>query len=555
MNSKVNSILFFLILVIPQTVISAWTPIVGIPEPTFGIDEIAPSSPSPWTAEIPGFYYVCPSCPQSTDTSNTYGFPSKPRITIPNIIPAGSVVELRGQHSLAITKKVESKGTFEAPVFIRGDVNDKPILAFKMYFLSGSSYTIVENIISAPDNTMQYPKAGMVVYEGADHIVIRNSDFSGNSSTAGGIFVGGSGDKSISASNVVIDNVYIHDRGDLYSQNDMDTHCVTVNGTADHVWLVNSELARCSGDGIQINAGIGRNDSIHHIYVGNNKAHGNRQCGVWSKQATDVIFSTNDIYDHAKLSTSSMGQAAGFQYGPEYVWFINNKIHDNWVGIIYGGNSGGVGTESFIVGNLIYDNYNPEDPLNPHGSGAIILRGGMNQYVVNNTISGFDSGINNMTNSGNLVIENNIFSNKKLPGSYDIYVEFQKTDPAQSSLGSNIFNNGENEVVTKWMNQSYSTLATLQSAFPNEITGNTIADPLFVSESTKYFHLSAASPAIGVAGKSKVFAIFQARYGIDISKDINGGSSPSGVRSDIGAYEFTNQSGLSIPREFQIIQK
>ena len=79
------------------------------------------------------------------------------------------------------------------------------------------------------------------------------------------------------------------------------------------LWVVDNQLYRNSGDGIQINAGgPGVTGTTHHIYVGRNTAYGNKQTGFWVKHATDVIFSQNVCHSH-RLGNSSNGQCMGFQ--------------------------------------------------------------------------------------------------------------------------------------------------------------------------------------------------------------------------------------------------
>src|SRR5947207_353141 len=99
-----------------------WSPPLGIPSPSFGIFETAPESPNPWTAGTPGFYYVDATKSGSTDSSNAYGTPARPRRTIPTDLPAGSVVELHGvyDNSHGSPNTLVSRGTADKPVFIRG---------------------------------------------------------------------------------------------------------------------------------------------------------------------------------------------------------------------------------------------------------------------------------------------------------------------------------------------------------------------------------------------------------------------------------------------------
>ena len=73
---------------LPSTSPSAqtWAPPVGVPNPPFGITQVA----GPYT------HYVDNTHSASTDTSNPNGSPAKPRKTIPSSLSAGAVVEVHG---------------------------------------------------------------------------------------------------------------------------------------------------------------------------------------------------------------------------------------------------------------------------------------------------------------------------------------------------------------------------------------------------------------------------------------------------------------------------
>src|SRR5262245_5023514 len=76
---------------------AAWQPPIGIPEPPFGINEVAPPRPNPWTTPVAGYYYVDES--RGDDKNNPYGTPRRPKKTIPDNLPAGSVVEVHGVYT------------------------------------------------------------------------------------------------------------------------------------------------------------------------------------------------------------------------------------------------------------------------------------------------------------------------------------------------------------------------------------------------------------------------------------------------------------------------
>ena len=164
----------------------AWDPIIGIPQPPFGVNETAPSSPSPWTTETAGFYYVCADCAGATDSGRTYGTPSAPRATIPRTLPAGSVVELRGTYAQNHTSpnNIVLNGTAGSPVFIRGNSpSDRPTI-LGGWEISGS-YFILENLeFSSPSTTAS--NIGLAL--GANYAALRNSELHG-SLNDGGLFI------------------------------------------------------------------------------------------------------------------------------------------------------------------------------------------------------------------------------------------------------------------------------------------------------------------------------------------------------------------------------
>lgn len=74
---------------------------MGIPDPEpywegtqSPLDDPPPARPSPWSSEVPGYYYV--NNETGTDSARPYGTPSAPRATIPTTLGAGSYVEVHG---------------------------------------------------------------------------------------------------------------------------------------------------------------------------------------------------------------------------------------------------------------------------------------------------------------------------------------------------------------------------------------------------------------------------------------------------------------------------
>ena len=471
---------------------------IGIPGPSFGIAESLPPIPSPWTAAIAGTYFVCPACAGSTDAVNPNGFPGKPRQTIPNPLSGPALVVLDGQ--IDSNMSFTGNGTAANPIFVTS-LNPSVPAKLTVDLVPSGAYIIFDHLWLAT--------AGFGLNEGAaDHIALRNSELSGDGTTkSGGIGLGTwSYTGAQSVSNIVIDHNNIHDIGDVSALLDQDAHCITLNGSDDHVWVTFNTLTRCSGDAMQVEAQQGRRDKIHHIYYGKNVASNHRQSGGWVKNATDVIFSQNITHDF-RNNSGGPGACYGFQYDAEYVWFLYNEGYACNVGINIASSDISPGTFAAIIGNIIHDQAG-QQPTNPYNGGAIVVRGGTNVYVVNNTLANVDAGINMPPGTNAVTIQNNII---KTSGT-QLYTEGSVT----LTVSNNLFS-------------------------ANNFTGATagtnakIGDPLFVSATD--FHLQGTSPAIDAGVLSSVYATFLNRYGISIALDADANSRPAGVAWDLGAYE------------------
>ena len=123
-----------------------WTPIIGIPPPSFGIEQEPPALPSPWTDEQPGFYYVCDDCAGSGN--QTFGTPATPRNSIPRSLTNGDVVVLAGDND---GTSVDFSCAVDAPCFLIADPDNPPTMTGWTTF--GGSYYVVDGIhVGVPSN-------------------------------------------------------------------------------------------------------------------------------------------------------------------------------------------------------------------------------------------------------------------------------------------------------------------------------------------------------------------------------------------------------------------
>jgi hypothetical protein len=524
------ALLFSISTVYAQT----WTPPIGIPAPPFGIVEKAPASPSPWTVPTTGFYYVDGSSPAATDSSNPLGTPARPRATIPSSLPAGAVVELHGTYdwSHESPRTLVANGTATAPVYIRGaSASAKPLIR-RGWEVKGN-YVILENLEFGPNGQSN---AGFLVFlSPLNHAALRHSHLHGNLNDGG---MGMDSWDGALAQNIVVWDNNIHDNGDVNATFDQDVMAVHVGVRVSNVWVVDNQLYRNSGDGIQINAGgPGVAGTTHHIYVGRNTAYSNKQTGFWVKHATDVIFSQNVCHSH-RLGNSSNGQCMGFQYAPSYVWFLFNNISDSDYGIAAQSDDDGIGTESFFIGNVIY-NIHPSsgnnDPGNAWAGAGIMLAGSTNRRVIHNTMFDVNAGVNVPASGGTLEVRDNIISGV---GKDHLFVQ-NPTLAAGTVFNHNILA-GDARVRLGGPQQHLTTaqLTAMQSFG---------VDPLFVNQAGADFHLQAGSKAMDTGDLPSAYTIFQQRYGLSIAKDADGRALPSGPAPDMGAFERNVSCAPAVP--------
>jgi hypothetical protein len=512
-----------------------WVPPIGIPTPSFGIGEVARPVPNPWITATAGFYYVDKSNPVATDTGNAFGTPALPRRTIPLSLPAGSVVELRGLYDEPHNspRGIVMNGSASAPIFIRGaSATSRPVISG--YWEVSGSYFILENLGFAAAGTYS-GRNQLYILSPTSFGALRFSDVHG-ALDHGGIDIESYNTNTVS--NVVIYSNTIHDNGDLAATSDQDVHGIAVGARVSNLWIVDNEFYRNSGDGIQINAGQTNQATTHHIYVGRNRSHHNKQTGMWTKQAVDVIFSQNTLYAH-RPGNSSFGACTGFQYAPHQVWFLFNIISDCDFGIGSGSDSGlGFGTEAYFIGNVIYGIHTTTTYNSNTGwsNAAISLPGGVNRYVVNNTISDVDAGIVTPGSSGTVYMANNLIAGVTQPQGAHVFLEM-------GSLASgSTFRHGlvDSPARIKWGTSTVYDLNGFKAAFPGQGSGAVNGSPAFVDSAGRDLRLLSGSPAIDTGSIEGVYETFRSRYGIDIARDAAGGVRPQGVAYDMGAYEFAS---------------
>ena len=550
--SKANPVKSTLILVLMLCIYvassseAAYAP--GVPDPLFGLNETAPTWPDGWpSSSVVNHYYIDNNHVQATDTGNTYGFPDKPRLTIPEIeYPEGAYIEIHnGPYDGGGQVILSANGTKNLPVWVRG-VSDADRATITGEVILKGRYIILENL-----HFRDTGRLGLRSHNSSSlsNAIIRNSEFSGSNINVGNsAAIGVSGQSSSNRFNhIVIYNNHIHDLGDYLSSSENDFHGIAVVTNADHVWVLDNHVYHMAGDSIQIGTASTANENrVSHIYVSGNTFHEDRENAVDIKESDNVVISSNTLWGY-KHTSSSSGEVLVIHNEADNIWVINNTVYNGNYGLLTSGS-----TNTWFIGNLIYNiHHDPEMPWDAssgYSSGtAIHFRGNSDGGVVNNTIFGYDNGIQLTQGNGvGYSIYNNILSERVEPDGVDIRSP-NSTVSDSIAMDNNIIYHSTSSPAIYWEGYIFSV-----NEFKNtyEICNNCVSsDPFFVDQtaidlSIKPYSIEAniTSPAMNTGVLHPAYSTFDSIFGESILFDMTGRAKPSGKSMEIGSFEIVAPS-------------
>jgi len=574
----------------------AYQPPVGIPEPVWGtlspIDAVAPPQPAGWPAvEVTNHYYIDNTSASATDTSNPFGYPDKPRLTVPFAnansapMPAGTYMEIHGgpypdhlYFKMACTEA--------SPCWIAGDATTKPTFTGDMV-VDSSTYVFVQNL------DFNGGSRGAIFVTGVgNHISIRNVDIRNRthvnlpSTDAISIVpsIGGT------MSDVVVYRCTFSNLGDWQRIKDLDFVGISpntwgrdVNTWLSNVWLLENSFNKVSSGGVIVNGGNWANshNHLHHVYIGRNEGSQLREALVFVKQASDVIISENTAYNqHIAGNRVQPTDGFAFQYNPNNLWIIFNHVYDADTGIRQSDTSlpdDNHVHNVYLVGNLIHDIHNDPSipPTDNRASGKAIdlAAGGMTRHVVDNTI--YDvrwgivaQGVSPIDMYGNIIARTYV----KAGSSNRLAAGFAKIhDPAREGIATmdyNLFYNPDNSFELDWNWIDYDGLTTglypfaTSTQFPSGQCAHCLygdpgfvqpilgADSLVLPHDFRLISTSIAASANNdlsiVPTPDDPYETFKNLYGIDILQDIQGRVRPQNGRA-LGAYRADVAAPLSGP--------
>lgn len=366
---------------------------VGVPKPSFGIEETPPADPAGWpSSEVAGFFYIDSDHPSCSD-SNTYGTPNTPRCSFPSngtTLPAGGKIVLAESDNPYYLRDnawhaLTSSGTSSNPTWIVGNERGpkKPVIkkvaarSYTQFRIFGAHMRISGVVI---DGAVLDQRADLGVGDG---MVLRHSEVRNNPSTNGG---GTSIGLSDGGTGVLALNVYAHDNGiveDAGLSEERDIHAF-VGSNQTNYWILDSRCDENAGDCVQLT----NNNTTSNVYVGRLVAHSEGENCVDIKDFDNVVVSTSDCWDLRPVEYgNSGGNAQAFYVNDEgtqqnYVYMLNNRSWDTG-GVHFGANN--IGGRVYFIGNLGF--------FAPEASGISFGGGGGERHAYLNTISNANIGI------------------------------------------------------------------------------------------------------------------------------------------------------------------
>lgn len=332
-----------------------WIPPIGIPRPSFGIEESVNDST---------FTHWVDNSVACSDASN--GTPANPRCTIPTTLAAGSIVQVRGGPYTIGTQTWTLNGTVSQPVFIRGpSTGPKPSLG-SADIDAGGTYGIVENL------TMQ--RWTFASGAGNHHLVLRHSTIADHPGTGGAVIPG------TGTSDIVIYDNEIARNGVIPSS--ADHHGVNVLSLTNNIWIVDNHIHHNSGDAVQFCNNCvtaAGNTGPANVYIGRNELHDDEENAIDLKEFIGpVIVSQNKMYGYQVGTFSGNGDAIRVNDEGEQgeVWFLFNDIWDNVLAMNAGAS---LASAIYFIGNEVHDISGSAITTQAPAGGAAVLR------VVNNT--------------------------------------------------------------------------------------------------------------------------------------------------------------------------
>jgi hypothetical protein len=523
---------------------------IGIPDPCFGISDVRPARPNPWSGAIPGYYYVNQQA--GSDQNNPYGAPAKPRKSVPRPAPAGSYIEIHGVYGSDIGETIWLGGNgtnqpwianVDGPVWIVGET-----FATKPTFINQEVSVYGTFVYLELLDFKQRSGYGRLVHLSIGstsryaaginhHIVVRKCEIEGDANSYMGMFLKNNDAEWLT--NVVIYNNIIHGIGAMAPAVNTDACGVIIDDSVSNIWMLENVIHTISETGARIGPRYRPNSSTcKNIYFGRNTVYNCNHNGLWVKYGQDIIFSQNHIYQINGAAPYPDNVCMGAQYAPVRFWMIYNTLHDASGGIEIASSIDAPIMSVYAIGNVVYDLKNKPDNGGSYNRSGINIQGNIDKYILNNSIYDVDDGINTAPSAGNLFVANNIVANITSVNGRHLNVDNSGIGSAQN----NLFNQNNGNVRIRWAGNDFPSVEAFNAS--GMAQNNKTGAPLFVDAAQHDLRLIANSPARDAGIMDSVYQTFFNLYGVDIKYDHAGAVRPIGGTWDLGAYEYQTDDGV-----------
>ncbi|MFK7987107.1 MAG: right-handed parallel beta-helix repeat-containing protein [Sandaracinaceae bacterium] len=474
---------------------------VGIPTPTYGweLDTSAPAT-----------LIVDNTDPDCSDTGP--GDEATPLCDLfrggrQATLEAGTVVAVRGgPYAVDGDYTVTASGTDAAPVILRGEGDARVRFdgeGERADFNWEGSYLVVEHL-----DFFHMTRHRLL----ADHLLFRDNAVH-NPVDA---FIDFNPVVGVTGHEVLIERCEIfNNRRD----SDLDSHGIQASEGSFNVWILDNELYNNNGDSFQSCHGC-FDTPPHHIYLGRNLLHEDRENGIDLKTVHDVVISENVLFGYGGSGTSSgdamvigsTGFDEGRNQGPRRIWVLHNDLSNSTTGIRVEGSE-----DVWLIGNLFRD----------LGTGLQIdNKPHRNIVVASNTMRGITTDAMRAfgCRPAQLVVQNNL-----LMGVGERHMDFDACGGDVLTLSNNFFEASANVRTDAGRRMSAAELDA-DSFASMHLEGDPQVDAMHVP--------GGGSPLIDQgADLSALYTAFNVAFSGDIAVDRVGTPRPSGAGEDIGAIE------------------